>query len=56
MTATPPGYSLTGLGERLRKRFEITDRSLDEKMRRLIDALMAVSSHREAADRYEQTE
>jgi len=50
MTANPTGYSLLGLGERLRERFELADQSLDEKMRRLVDALMAVSSHRETAD------
>jgi hypothetical protein len=47
MRTTRPGYSLTGLGERLRKRFEIADQSMDNKMLGLLNALMTVSSHRE---------
>jgi hypothetical protein len=51
MRTTRPGYSLSGLGDRLRRRFEITDRSMDDKMRELLDALMTVSLHREMTNK-----
>ena len=45
--AKPRSNVMIGLGEQLRKRFEIADQAMDDRMRRLLDALMVVSSHRE---------